>query len=162
MLHFGMKPPFSYLEFIQICAGRISEKDINILKSLSMQGEYSAEDAKTTIVKKWLLFEAALRNELVKIRAARKHIDPVKYLRPDADADLAFANIAINAYRNPSILETERMLDEARWRKLDELAIGHYFDLDSLIIYAYKLLILERWERIRTADSPRLLEETLI
>jgi hypothetical protein len=53
------------------------------------------------------------------------------------------------------------MLDEARWRMLEELCVGHYFDLDFLIIYALKLLILERWQRIRTADGGRLLEEVL-
>ena len=44
---------------------------------------------------------------------------------------------------------------------MDELATGHYFDLDFLISYALKLLILERWERINSADKPRLLEEVL-
>ena len=50
------------------------------------------------------------------------------------------------------------MLDQARWAKLDELSFGHYFDLEALIIYAYKLRLLERWEKIRTADKERLLE----
>lgn len=67
----------------------------------------------------------------------------------------------MNAHRNPSILEAERMLDGERWCMLDELSLGHYFDIDFLIVYALKILILERWERIRTADSTGKLQEIL-
>jgi hypothetical protein len=71
------------------------------------------------------------------------------------------AHIAINAYRKTSIIEAEKTLDAERWQYLDELSVGHYFDLDTLVIYAFKLLILEKWDRIATADAGRLLEETL-
>lgn len=50
----------------------------------------------------------------------------------------------------------EKILDEARWQVLDDLGFGHYFDMDSLILYAYKLKILERWEKIYTQDKERL------
>jgi len=42
------------------------------------------------------------------------------------------------------------------------LSTGHYFDLDLLITYAYKLLILQRWENIREADKKILLEQSLL
>jgi hypothetical protein len=60
-----------------------------------------------------------------------------------------------------SVLDAEKTLDEARWKALEELATGHYFDLDLLITYAYKLLILQRWENIRSADGTILLEQSL-
>jgi hypothetical protein len=44
---------------------------------------------------------------------------------------------------------------------LEELATGHYFDLVFLITYAYKLMILQRWENIRSADGMILLEQAL-
>jgi hypothetical protein len=62
---------------------------------------------------------------------------------------------------NTSVLDAEKILDETRWKVLDELATGHYFDLDLLITYAYKLLILQRWESIRSADGMILLEQAL-
>ena len=147
MLHFGTKPPFPFDKFCQLCEGLMPDKDIDILKKASTPGEYN--------------FDRALRNELVKIRAAHKKLDPLKYLRDNGDTDPSITHIALHAYRTPSILEAEKILDQARWRFLDDLAIGHYFDIDYLIVYANQLLILERWERINTLDRVKALEEVL-
>lgn len=159
MLHFEIKPPFSFEQFLSICQEKISPSDFVILSTLSLTGEYAETRIET--LRKWSAFETALRNELVRIRAARKRIDPVKYLREDGFTDPAIARIATGAYRNLDLLEAQRLLDIERWRKLDELAVGHYFDIDFLIVYAHKLLILERWERIEAADRPKVLEEVL-
>lgn len=160
MLHFGTPPPFSFEKFIQLCQGIISDKDINILKVSVEGGGYTYEGAQPTL-RKWHDFEKTLRNELVKIRASRKHIDPIKYLRPGVDTEPFIARIAINASRNPSIIEAEVMLDQERWQFLEGLAVGHYFDIDYLIVYVYKLLILEKWDRVRTADKTHILEGAL-
>lgn len=150
-LHFGTKPPFGMDKFFSMCEKLISDEDLEALKS-SLGNETEG---------KWGEFEIALRNELVKIRAARKHLDVSKFLKGDGYADQWISHLAITAYRNPSIIEAERMLDQNRWAFLDELSIGHYFDIEILMIYARKLSILERWERVRTADAGKLLEETL-
>jgi hypothetical protein len=152
-LVFGPEPPFSFAEFLDLCRPLIPEADFNILQGSSGYNQPT--------LRKWLEFDTALRNELVKIRAARKKIDPERYLRRDGFVDPYITHSAISAYRNPSPLEGQRLLDYARWRLLDELCAGHYFDLDFLIIYAHKLLILERWKRINSADSASLLEGLL-
>lgn len=158
MLHFGAKPPFAFERFLEICKDKIQEADIDLLRLA--QESYTYDGSQPTL-KKWRAFEIALRNELVKIRASRKHIDSLQYLRGDEYIEPYIAHIAMNAHRTLSILEAEKLLDQERWHALDELAVGHYFDLDSLIVYALKLLILERWQRINSADKPRLLREAL-
>jgi len=152
-LVFGSEPPFLFAEFLGLCQSFIPQADFNILQGSSGSNQPA--------LRKWLEFDTTLRNELVKIRAARKKIDPEKYLRRDGFVDPYIAHSAINAYRNPSPLEGQRLLDYARWCLLDELCVGHYFDLDFLIIYAHKLLILERWKRIHSADSASLLQGLL-
>lgn len=158
MLHFGIKPPFTFTRFLEACQDKIPESDADIIKSLT--GGYASE-LSCPALKRWRNFDTALRNELVKIRASRKHVDYLKYIRGDEYIEPYIAHIAMSAHRTHSILEAERLLDRERWLILDELAAGHYFDLDFLIAYALKLLILERWERINSADKPRLLEEVL-
>lgn len=148
MLHFGMKPPFSFEKFIQRCQGLIPEAEIKALKS-------------GVGLEQWQAFDKELRNELVRVRAARKHKAPEKYLRKDGYVSPYIVHIAMSAIRNTSILEAEKILDEERWQALDGLSFGHYFDLDFLLIYAQKLLILERWARIRLADKPDLLKQAL-
>lgn len=161
MLNFGAKPPLSFEKFIEICQDKIPEDELNIIIELT-KDSYVYAGLQPTL-QKWCAFETALRNELVRIRASRKHIDPVKYIRGDEYYSIEpyITHIAMTACRNPSILEAERALDQERWRRLDELVVGHYFDLDFLIVYALKLLILERWERINSADKSLLLKEVL-
>jgi hypothetical protein len=60
-----------------------------------------------------------------------------------------------------SLADAEKTLDEIRWKALEEFATGHYFDLAVLVTYAYKLLILQRWENIRSAHGSILLEHVL-
>ena len=161
MLCFGLKPPFSFAAFLKRCRGFIPDKDIELLGTVSLSGENVYERTQLSIFKRWRVFEAALRNELVKIRAARRHIEPHKYLRDDKYIELSIVHIATLVSRIPSIIESEKIMDQERWRFLDDLAMGHYFDLDFLMIYAYKLLILEKWEKINSADKVRALESVL-
>ena len=160
-LQFGSKGPFSFEKFLELCGQYLPEKDVEIFKRSSISGDYDEKENQTPALKRWRDFDTMLRNELVKIRASRKHLDPVNYMRQDGAADSSIAHIAMNAHRNPSILEAERMLDMARWDALDELEMGHYFDLDLMIVYAHKLLILERWETVETAQKESLLEKVL-
>ena len=126
-----------------------------------MQGAFSLQDEGSEVLKKWKYFDINLRNELVKVRAARKKTDPLKYLRHDEYFEPQIVHIASLSLRNPSIFEAERALDLERWRLLDELSFGRYFDFDALIIYALKLLILERWAKIEIADKERIMQETI-
>ena|SRR3990167_3527028 len=160
MLNFGAKPPFTFEKFIAICSKLIPEKDTGTLTSIPKIDPGLYKGAHPTL-KKWEDFEIVLRNELVKVRSGHKHIDPLQYLRKTAYLDSSLAHSAMNIHRNTSILEAEKALDLERWHFLEGLNFGHYFDLDFLIVYALKLLILERWEKIYSADKAKLLEETL-
>ncbi|MFA5287218.1 MAG: DUF2764 family protein [Candidatus Omnitrophota bacterium] len=159
-LVFGVKPPFSFEVFIQKCESLIPDKEIGIIKRISSQGAFALQDEGSEVLKKWKYFDINLRNELVKVRAARKKVDPLKYLRHDEYSDPQIVHIASLSLRNHQIFEAERALDLERWRLLDELSFGRYFDFDTLIIYALKLNILDRWAKIEIADKERIMQET--
>lgn len=160
MLHFGMKPPFSSEKFLEICRHFIPDADIEAIKKSAISGEYIATEIQPTL-KKWQDFDTFLRNELVKIRSLHKHIALEKNLRPDGYVEAYIIHLAASVHRTPDILEAEKLLDQGRWYFLDALSFSHYFDLDFLLIYALKLFILERWDKIMTADKEAVLEETL-
>lgn len=160
-LSFGAKPPFSFDRFLSSCEGLVSDEDMSLIRSAGDPGSNCAA-LKNATLKKLTAFETMLRNELVKIRSSRKKADPAKYLRgEECPESVHAAHIAINAYRKTSLLEAEKALDRERWARLEELAIGRYFDIDILIIYACKLLILERWSKIQSAQTHKMLEEAL-
>ena len=161
MLHFGEKAPFSSDYFLGMCRELIPDDDLELIK-LAARSSIDICPIKQPTLKIWCEFETTLRNELVKVRAVRRKIDPSRYMRRNGFVDNRITQLAINAVRNPSILEAERILDQGRWRVLDELTLQHYFDIDLLIVYALRLLILEKWDRVDTADTLRLVEETLV
>jgi hypothetical protein len=160
MLQFGGKPPFSFDRFIEMCQGLIPDEDFAQVKQCADDAFLPQAHLQPTLAR-WAGFETGLRNELVKIRSSRKKIDEQKYLRPDGSGDVAMLHLAMNSHRIPSLIESEKFLDRARWERLEELSLGHYFDCDAVIVYALKLRILLRWEIIDRADKQETLERIL-
>lgn len=161
-LGFREKPPFSYAEFLNKGREFILARDLEVLKKIPSWGEGMPKDMSSDVLKRWYDFDILLRNALVKLRAARKHKEADKYLHPQKEEISSYtAHIALSAHKNPSLLEAEISLDEARWRFLDDLSFGHYFDRDFLIVYGLKLLISERWERIKILNKEVALDELL-
>lgn len=159
-LQFGAKAPLSSKKLIEMCSGLVSDGDMERIKMAYLPTGADYDTTQPTL-RKWHDFETALRNELVRLRAPKRHVDPVKYLREDGYASPHVAHIAFHASKATSIIESEKILDEERWRMLEELETGHYFDLDRIIIYAYKLSLLEKWDNINAADKENLLEAAL-
>lgn len=159
-LNFGHKAPLSYRSLLALCENLLDEKEISVLSGLSAWDRVTPLSVADRLLESFRSFEVSLRNELARLRAQRRHKDASVYLRPETAWDPWAIHVATNALRHPA-LDAERMLDEERWKKLDELSLGHFFDLDALISYALKLLILERWDMIASADKEGLLEEAL-
>jgi hypothetical protein len=160
-LQFPGKAPFSYERFLSLADGLLPREDRVLLEELPgvMAGTYTGTDP---VIVKWQGFDTALRNELVKVRAARKHRDASEFLRGGEKLDLSVVQLAMHAWRAPNILEGEKILDRARWEFLDECVRGHFFDRDMLFAYGMQLLIALRWERIQAADTHALVEEALV
>ncbi|MDD4940871.1 MAG: hypothetical protein PHE65_03120 [Candidatus Omnitrophica bacterium] len=161
MLQFGARPPFAFDRFIEMCRDMVPAQDLAHIRQCG-DDAYLEQDAAHPALAQWQAFETGLRNELAKIRAGRRKIDAHKYLRKSADADLELYHAALASHRMPSPLEAERFLDRQRWDMLDRVAAGHFFDSAALIVYALKLRILLRWDRIARADTQALLERILV
>lgn len=161
-LSFFNKMPFNLEELLVKCTGLIPEPEIKILRHIGDADAHSWNPGSGQTLKKWVIFEVALRNELVRARASRQKADPLKFIRLPDFPDMQISHTALAAYRSTSILEGERILDEARWNFLESLSLGHYFDFDILLIYALKLKILERWEKIQQADKQALFNQTVL
>jgi hypothetical protein len=160
MLHLGAKPSFSFPVFLETCKGLIPDKDFDMV-SLCANETLWEKSVNQETLRAWIAFEIGLRNELVKIRSSRKKVEPGRYLRNNGSDNTELYHIAMNSHRILSLVESEKFLDQARWRRLEELCFGHYFDLDALIVYALKLQILWRWENVARADKQEILEEFL-
>lgn len=161
MLNFASRPPFSLDDFFARCKGLIPEAEIEFLRNAGYKEVSFLNPVATGILGKWANFEIALRNELARARARRKKVDALKFIHLPDDPEAYISHIAMTAYRSVSILEAEKILDQARWDFLEFLNFGHYFDFDFLLIYLLKLKILERWEKIQKADKEYLFNQVI-
>ncbi len=129
-------------EFLTICEENLKGKDLEIVKS-SLIDDLQREKTGTGILDSWYGWEKNLRNKLVLLRAKKLKLDPEEFL-VDTPELLSGEHVTREAFEHESPLAAEDILNWERWSFLNELELGHYFDLEKLIIYYLKLQILTR------------------
>ena len=133
LLKFIEQPYIIRKDFLAEAEKWLSREDLIILSSIDINN-FIVDKKDASLLKQWKEFEHSTRTELGLFRRARKK-DMEYKMRKD------LSNI-IQEGNNP--LEIEKKLLLLRWNFLEELEIGHSFDLGFLIIYYLKLQILER------------------
>lgn len=172
-------PVISFEKFLEQCATRITGAQMTLLEQLSilpgrgakrtflsgndydaLYTEFEANVRKIlperSLIRQYAKWEMALRNSLARIRSAKwNNGEAESGIRPDAPYDTETERIAQEAYGAANPLERERILDEARWNKLDDLVRinnRHNFSFDAVCAYGLKLHIVEKWEK-RTSEA---------
>ena len=129
-------------QFDKLCREQLSPSDYKLVSRARLT-DLLVEKYPSTALTSWNRWEISLRNELVKLRAHRQDQDPHRFLIEAAEVS-GLAGLAQEAFGTSSPLEAESIMDRARWRFLDELELGHYFDTEKLIIYSLRLQLVER------------------
>jgi hypothetical protein len=80
---------------------------------------------------------------LVTLRGKKKRVEAEVYLI-DSPGIITAQQLAREAFSQESPLQAEELLNRARWNFLDDLEVGHYFDIEMILVYALRLQILER------------------
>lgn len=158
-LKFGAAPRLTSGEFLRRCAAQVSVAHYRILAEVEL---FQAQPAKTglALLDRWHDRERTLRNALASDRAKRLGVTAAGHLR-DFRPDPRLAEIARHLLALDSPLAADEELDRLRWRFLEELAFGHYFDLETLVVYLLKLRILERRACFDAAAGAALLDRLL-
>ena len=158
-LKFGAAPRLTPAQFLSRCAGQVSTAHYRMLAGVEL---IQNQPAKTglALLDRWHERERALRNALVIERAKRLGVTAAGHLR-DFRPDPRLAEIARQLLALDSPLAADEELDRIRWRVLEELAFGHYFDLETLVVYLLKLRILERRACFDAAAGAALLDRLL-
>jgi len=167
-LSWEAEPAFGSERFLALCNDWLSEGEKNTLTTLSLQppapcdhSDYfaAAPQLKTvsaSVASAWYRWETALRNRLVKQRAAAGQ-DPARMLHGESELVTEIENGVTEAWNQTDPMERERVLDRMRWRFLDELENHNTFNFGYLCIYRLKLLLKEKWQpRQRDAGRAKL------
>ena len=104
-----------------------------------------------TLGSAWVKFEIALRNELVEARSRLLEIEPTDYfILPElGECDMDLSNMITEWSNASNPLAAQRVLDQARWRWIDTHEPYFTFQDDELAAYAARLLLVERWDRLK-------------
>ncbi|MFP4430406.1 MAG: DUF2764 family protein [Spirochaetota bacterium] len=148
MLFFEGDPAQSEEFFLDFCRDQLTTSDFAALETTRLLMDESVA-ASTTLGREWFVHELGLRNTLVSLRASGLGWDEEEYLQRDSAGrtwtDLPRVEEVVRAaVAAGDPLKSELALDRYRWELLDELEVGHYFDLTKLQIYYLKLQLLRR------------------
>ena len=125
-------------DFLSLCRDTLSPLDWSILEKIGLRGSFESGNGTHAA---WTVFETALRGEIAKLRAQKRGAES------DAPRQGALSALVIDTARAAvneiSPTAAEDLLLRTLWRFLDELEVGHHFDLDKIILYYLRLRILE-------------------
>ena len=176
-------PLVSYGKFMSDCAGMLDAKHMDLLRRFPLvpgivPGQKPQDAAtddpnaieafigqfpKGSLAQEYLRFETALRHSAMKLRAAKLGaafaVPKPGFTFFDSEAERA-VRIAFAA---PNPVERERILDTARWAKLDELEAKNLtrFNFDTLCAYSIRIQIAEKWAARAAGNSAEGLDKTV-
>lgn len=160
MLAADGEPPLSPAEFLELAAEQLTRPDFKALSAARLVPESGAVSSSRALAE-WNAFEIGLRNEIVNYRARRSRREAEKYYRGEYRHDPHLAGVVaeIGAELNP--LEIEQRLNGARWARLEEIGLNHFFDITYLTAYYLKLQLLEKINRMKAPAGEKILLEML-
>ncbi|MBR2364999.1 MAG: DUF2764 family protein [Lentisphaeria bacterium] len=162
-LKFGVRPFLSRSRFLEYCEAFLEEEELDFLKGLSLAVPEKLPEGDSCEAE-YAGYETALRNAVALVRAKKKGIRGDLFLRENTGkaADEDMSSLITVLQNAPDPLEREKILDKARWTRLEELENAHYADLDALSIYCRKLLILEKWTQYQPDAAEKNLDNTVM
>ncbi len=130
-LRFREAPPMTGEMFLAESGKWLPERDMDFL--LDAAAGPDPERVYCSFLMKWFDFDAGLFQEIADYRKSRKKGEDTKP-----------AGLAGRVLEQPDPLQREIFLEKNRWDFLEDLAGGHFYDVEKLTVYYLQLLILER------------------
>ncbi len=156
MLAFDTTSVYSLERFLEDCQRLMSDRDYaEVLSALDENGPR----ARCPVTRQWKDFLRALRNQGVVARAGNLKKDPQSFIRGERVIDAGIVDAVTRAGKADNLLAGERILDELKWQRIEQIMNGHFFDLEFLIGYALKLQLTDRFEKMDSVKGAQVFEE---
>jgi len=138
-LNFNGSAPFSVESFRADCQRLLKSEDYEeVERALGLR-----HDAATnTFLIAWQNFVRQLEVEIAWHRLSHQGAGATLNYERRFDADVV--DVINQALKEDDLLEAERMVMRLKWDHLEHMGLNHFFDLESILVYAAKLKILER------------------
>lgn len=119
-------------DFFAECGKWLSRQDLKILQDNNIN-DLQINSGDLQIIKEWKGFNNSLREEIALLRAAKK-----THVIEKAPLDVK----EIFTEKNPLLME--RRFEKVRWDFIEQQEYRYTYDINYLILYLFKLQILER------------------
>ena len=134
----------------------VSEKDFSIIelcekgfddKELGVSFYRQINSCSNEFLNTYYTFDRNLRNTQVLYLAKKNNLKSDGLTVGDVDNEFEEYKQVESILANPNILEREKLLDNLRWEKINQITIFEYFTLDKILAFLVKMNIVERWNK---------------
>ena len=132
-------------EFLDLCRENLTGRDQRVIEdafAVLVEDDPHRGGKATALFRGWIDWNQSIRAELAWLRAQSLGWELEEH--QGIDRIIGTEEAAREVYSQVSPLAAEELLERYRWARLDELEVGHYFDLTKLITYMMRLSILTR------------------
>jgi len=131
-LYFDKEPLMTVERFLYETQKWLNKDDLKALQETNINTT-TVKISDLPTLREYILYEYALRNELVQYRQALRNRQEHKPLL-----------FPVSVLKEGNPLDVEKKLLKLRWQVINELEFGHYSDIEFLALYYLKLQILQR------------------
>ena len=101
---------------------------------------------KSGFLRNYFEMDRKLRNAATVFIAAKTGTDPSKYTVGETESSMESYPELQEIFQCSDLFEREHRLDRLRWDKITEMTVFHYFDMDVILAFLAKGMIVERWQ----------------
>lgn len=146
-------PVYSSARFAEQCAVDVSPADLALILSARVWPDSTAVSADgPAVLRAWYAHVADLQRYLGAARASKLGWDASELPRA-AGIDPSIAESARQLVAEEDPARAEAALLRLLWSLLDTLEVGHYFDVEKLIIYYLRLQLVERRQTLIDVEA---------
>lgn len=151
--------PFSYEDTAAAIREQLSRQDrrkVDWLEygfdpsNLSHYFYHAVSRQKSVLLKEYFRFDKDLRNASVKFISntdGKRELE--KFMVSPAEPSPLFESSYIeNIFKTDNLMERELSIDRYRWAKISEITLGHYFDIEVILGFLAKGMIVRRWQAL--------------
>lgn len=159
---------FSYNEISAAIRANLSKKDNKLVDWLEfgLQEDnlhhyfyHKAEHSKNNFLSQYFAFDRFLRNVQVSLLSRTLGKESEKYMMGEINTENDDYKEIAKIFETSNLIEREQALDRFRWRKISEINLYHYFDIDVILAFLLKGKIVERWIKLDQAKGAELFEQ---
>jgi hypothetical protein len=159
---------FSYNEISSAIRANLSKKDNKLVDWLEfgLQEDnlhhyfyHKAEHSKNNFLSQYFAFDRFLRNVQVSLLSRTLGKESEKYMMGEINTENDDYKEIAKIFEISNLIEREQALDRFRWRKISEINLYHYFDIDVILAFLLKGKMVERWIKLDQAKGAELFEQ---